>query len=76
MKATDHALLPCPFCGAAAVMLVGQRNFHDTSVMCNECGAEGAAFDCQDKTIEYIPDALERNMREAAAAWNRRTSLR
>lgn len=75
--ATDKAaaLLPCPFCGGDAYVLISQRNFTDASVMCRECSAEGPMFDCQDETSEYIPDAEERNRAAAIAAWNHRTPL-
>ena len=61
-------LLPCPFCGAPAVVVSGEHAFTDAKARCVSCSAEGALFDCDDGGA----DEWGRNRETAIAAWNAR----
>lgn len=56
-------LLPCPFCGKAAVFI--PEDDHQRGIIRDDTGAAGC-FDC-DMFFGWMPNA------EAVAAWNRRT---
>lgn len=66
-------LKPCPFCGSAATMFIGMRDFVDCCVICDECSAEGPTFDEGNGSSKEEQEAF--NKREAALAWNRRISI-
>lgn len=60
IKLPTSDLLPCPFCGGKADIVVGFRSSHASKGMishidCNDCGAQGEKFDqldCKDKAIK------------------------
>ena len=60
-------LLPCPFCGGAAEISVGEHSFNGAKVICTNCFAEGTLFGA---------DAAQgcSHVSEAIAAWNRRAA--
>lgn len=63
-------LLPCPFCGGVASLLIGEHNFHDAKVRCDDCSAETGCYDKEDGD----PDFHSRdNIIDTIAAWNTRT---
>jgi len=59
-------LLPCPFCGCAATLRVGERMLVDAHVICEGCSAEGPGFGADATEGDFTMEALE--------AWNRRAA--
>lgn len=69
--AISEVLLPCPFCGGEAEMIVGSHNFRDAMIRCTECNAEGPLFDGDDADSSTV------NELAAKRHWNvRARSLR
>ena len=58
-------LKPCPFCGGAASVYIGEHSFMDAIVRCEWCSTEGPVFD----EWELPTD----NRAEAMLHWNTRT---
>lgn len=59
-------MLPCPFCGCAATLRVGERMLVDAHVICEGCSAEGPGFGADATEGDFTMEALE--------AWNRRAA--
>lgn len=59
------ALLPCPFCGGEAVMVIGALEFSDAEVHCKACATQSG---------NYGGGLLGANKDAAIAAWNRRAT--
>ena len=58
----------CPFCGGEAELMVGEHNFYDAKVRCNECYTEGPVFDADPDD----PGIEKKNVADAVEHWNTR----
>lgn len=62
----SNKLLPCPFCGGEAHLLVGDSGIIDVCIECLECETRGPTFE------EYPPATLDDNEATAVKHWNTR----
>lgn len=68
---TDHGLLPCPFCGYAAMTSGDPSDKHDPAINihCSDCDAEGGWFrgdNCVERATKHWNTRAPLDIRTAA----------
>lgn len=78
----EHALLPCPFCGGEAKLIIGFPPLKSSFVDCPTCDASGRIYEKPEEAIEHWnrraalqSQSVKDGWKEAAIAWEVCASL-